>query len=59
MMSWAKTATAVFLVEQPEEVLAEKDFPDAWLHGFQADDFTAKGASDKALASLPEEPAIG
>jgi hypothetical protein len=56
--SWAQTTTAVFLVENPEEILAEKDFPDAWLHGFQADDFATKGAPDKSLASVPEKPAI-
>ena len=59
VVSWAKTTTAVFLVENPEKIQAKKDFPNAWLHGFQADDFAPKGAPDKSLATVPEEPAIG
>ena len=58
-MCWAQTATAILLVKHSEEVLAEKDLPDAWLHGLQANDFAAKSTSDKSLASVPEEPTIG
>lgn len=59
VMSGAKAATAVFLVEHAEELPAEEDFPDAGLDGFQTHDFIPEGTSDKALASLPEESAIG
>jgi hypothetical protein len=55
----AQAASAILLVEQAQEVGAEKDFPHTGLLELEANDFPAESPPDEPLASLPIEAAIG
>ena len=57
-LCWPETIGAIFLMEETQQIAAEKDFPNFPAVFFKADDFSAKGPPDKPLASLPEEPSV-